>query len=85
MERVYSGGFGFVDIGKQRPVTADTVFRIGSISKTFTAIGLMQLWEQGRFQLDDSVNDYLKAYKITPSSPDAPPKASHPVAESVIH
>jgi hypothetical protein len=40
---VYSKGFGFADIEKQRPITADTVFRIGSISKTFTAIGLMQL------------------------------------------
>ncbi len=70
---VYSKGFGSADIEKQRPITADTVFRIGSISKTFTAIGLMQLWEQGRFQLDDPINDYLKAYKITPSSPDAPP------------
>lgn len=70
---VYSKGFGFADIDEQQPATPDTVFRIGSISKTFTAIALLQLWEQGRFQLDDPVNDHLKAYQIAPSSPDALP------------
>ena len=71
-ELVYAKGFGLADIKEQKPVTPDTVFRIGSISKTFTAIALMQLWEQGRFELDDPVNDYLKAYTIYPASPDAP-------------
>lgn len=72
-ELVYTTNVGFADIAQQRPITADTVFRIGSISKTFTATAIMQLCEQGRIQLDDPVNDYPQAYKITPSSPDAPP------------
>ncbi|NDJ60852.1 MAG: beta-lactamase family protein [Chloroflexi bacterium] len=55
------------------PVTPQTVFRIGSISKTMTAIGLMQLWEAGRFQLDDPVNDYLKGYTIQHRDPQAQP------------
>src|SRR5208282_5563537 len=46
------------------PITLDTSFRIGSISKTLTAIGLMQLHQQGLFQLDDPVNNFLSAYKI---------------------
>ena len=68
---VYAKGFGIADVQRGVPVTADTAFRIGSISKTFTAIGLMQLHEQGRFKLDDPVNSYLKTYKIAqpPSSP----------------
>jgi CubicO group peptidase (beta-lactamase class C family) len=71
-ELVYASGFGLADIEEHKPVTPDTIFRIGSISKTFTAIALMQLWEQSRFQLDDPVNDYLKAYRIHPATPDAP-------------
>ncbi len=40
-------GHGVADIGSKTPATEDTVFRIASISKTFTAIAVMQLWEQG--------------------------------------
>jgi CubicO group peptidase (beta-lactamase class C family) len=50
---IYSKGFGFADVQQEKAIATDTVFRIGSISKTFTAIALMQLWEQGKFQLDD--------------------------------
>ena len=44
----------------------DTVFRIASISKTMTAIGLMQLRDQGLFGLDDPVNTYLTPFTIEP-------------------
>ncbi len=79
-ELVFAKGYGLANIEKEIPATPDTIFRIGSISKTFTAIGIMQLWEQGRFQLDDPVNDYLQAYKIDPagsgcSARDLPPPA----------
>lgn len=40
-------GHGVADIGSGTPVDEDTVFRIASITKTFTAIAAMQLWEQG--------------------------------------
>jgi CubicO group peptidase (beta-lactamase class C family) len=69
---VYARGFGMANIKKKLEVTPDTVFRIGSISKTFTTIGLMQLWEQGKFDLDDPVNPYLKTYKVLHSDPHAP-------------
>jgi CubicO group peptidase (beta-lactamase class C family) len=52
-------------------VVPDTVFRIASISKTLTAIGVMQLRDQGRLQLDDPVNKYLKAFRLEPP-PHAP-------------
>lgn len=42
-----------------------SVMRVASISKTFTAIGLMQLWEQGRFDLDEPANRHLKAYQLS--------------------
>jgi CubicO group peptidase (beta-lactamase class C family) len=57
-------GLGFADVASRRPVTADTVFRIGSISKTFTAIAVLQLVEQGRLELDDPVNEHLRAFRI---------------------
>ncbi len=42
-----------------RPIELDTVFRIGSVTKTMTALALLQQWDAGRFDLDDPVNDHL--------------------------
>ncbi|MCJ7624545.1 MAG: beta-lactamase family protein, partial [Anaerolineaceae bacterium] len=64
--------FGYADIKKEKPVTMDTVFRIMSISKTFTGFGIMQLWEQGKFDLDDPVNPHLKLMKVLHKDPKAP-------------
>jgi CubicO group peptidase (beta-lactamase class C family) len=72
-ELVYARGFGPANAEENRPITPDTVFRIGSISKTMTAIGLMQLWERDKFGLDDPVNDHLKAIRVAHPAPDAPP------------
>jgi CubicO group peptidase (beta-lactamase class C family) len=60
-------GHGLADIASNTPITEDTVFRIGSITKTFTAIAVMQLWEQGRVDLDAPANDYLGAYRLIPA------------------
>jgi CubicO group peptidase (beta-lactamase class C family) len=62
-------GQGFADIAAKTPVTQDTVFRIASISKTFTAIAVMQLWERGLVDLDGPANDYLRAYRLIPAHP----------------
>ena len=69
---VYGKGFGEAEAESKRPVTDETVFRIASISKTFTAIAVMQLFEQGKFKLDDPVNDYLKTYQVLHPDPNAP-------------
>lgn len=45
-------------------VRPDSVFRIGSVSKTMTAIGVMQLVEAGKLALDDPINDHLKSYRV---------------------
>jgi CubicO group peptidase (beta-lactamase class C family) len=58
-------GHGVADIASNTPVTENTVFRIGSITKTFTAVAAMQLWEQGLLDLDAPVNDYLRAFALT--------------------
>jgi Beta-lactamase len=58
---------GVADIAAKTPVTEDTVFRIGSITKTFTAVAVMQLWEQGLVELGAPANDYLRAYRLVPA------------------
>lgn len=50
---------GYADIAARTPVTADTRFAIGSISKSFTAITLMQLADEGRFDPDAPIARYL--------------------------
>ncbi|PFG38223.1 CubicO group peptidase (beta-lactamase class C family) [Georgenia soli] len=60
---------GLADIATRRSVTLDTVFRVGSITKTFTAIAVMQLVERGLVELDAPANDYLRAYKLVPADP----------------
>ncbi|GAB4524889.1 MAG: hypothetical protein Tsb0020_42950 [Haliangiales bacterium] len=51
------GGVGLADRARKRPVTADTVFRVASISKTVIALALMTLVEDGRVRLDTRVRD----------------------------
>ena len=58
---------GVADLASNTPVTEDTVFRIASITKTFTAVAGMQLREQGRIDLDAPASDYLRAYRLIPA------------------
>ncbi len=67
-----SHGHGLADIASDTPVTEDTVFRIGSVTKTFTAIAVMQLWEQGLVDLDAPANAYLRAYRLLPAKAELP-------------
>lgn len=56
---VWSRGFGYADAAKGIPVTSDTIFEIGSTSKTFTAAMIMQLVEQNVVKLDDPLTKYI--------------------------
>ena len=62
-------GHGFADVGAKALITADTVFRIGSITKTFTTIAVMQLWERGLVDLDAPANDHLRSFRLVPVQP----------------
>jgi len=62
-------GHGLADIASRTPVTEDTAFRIGSSTKTFTAIAVLQLCEQGLIDLDAPAGDYLRAYRLIPAKP----------------
>ena len=57
----------------ERAVTAETVFRAASISKTLTAVGVLQLIEKGQIGLHDPVNPYLRDIELKPRDPADPP------------
>jgi CubicO group peptidase (beta-lactamase class C family) len=59
---LYQGAFGMADAATGRPLTADALFRIASMTKAITSTAAMQLVEQGRFGLDDPVAKYLPEF-----------------------
>jgi CubicO group peptidase (beta-lactamase class C family) len=58
-ELVYTGSFGVRDVETQAPVDADTVFRIASMTKSFTASAVMKLRDEGKIVLDAPIATYL--------------------------
>jgi CubicO group peptidase (beta-lactamase class C family) len=56
---VWAEGFGWADRDKRIPADAQTIYRIGSISKSFTAVALAQLAARGTVNLDDPAANYL--------------------------
>ncbi len=68
---VWTGSYGYANIERNIPVADTTLFMLASISKTFTGAALMQLWEAGRFGLDDNINDYLPFVVFNPNYPDS--------------
>ena len=63
----WTQGFGYADIHTNLPVTENTVFPVASISKTFTAVAVMQLVEAGRVNLDNPIVYYLPDFSIATS------------------
>jgi CubicO group peptidase (beta-lactamase class C family) len=70
---VYFRGHGYADVASHRPITDDTVFRVASITKTFTAVAIMQLWEQGLIDLDAPAHEYLHSIRLRPARADFGP------------
>ncbi len=69
-ELLFAKGYGFADLKSRKPVLADkTLFRPGSVSKLFTWTAVMQLYEQGKIDLNADVNTYLKDFKIPATFP----------------
>lgn len=64
-KEVFKMGYGYGDLKYKAPVDPDkTMFPAGSVSKLFTATAIMQLYEQGKIDLDRNVNDYISPYKV---------------------
>ncbi|RZJ09764.1 MAG: class A beta-lactamase-related serine hydrolase [Rubrivivax sp.] len=59
----YFGAFGLADREARRPMARNTLVRIWSMTKPVASAALMQLWDAGRFRLDDPVSAYLPEFK----------------------
>ena len=73
-----TGGIGTYGVNSVRPVTETSLFRIGSITKTFTSLALMRLVEQGKLQLDEPVK------KLAPGLPLHNPWPATPVTSAML-
>lgn len=67
----FARGYGYADVATGEPVTTESLFRIASISKPITAVGILQLVEQGKLQLDDKVWELLSLSEPTEGNWDA--------------
>src|SRR6266536_2749795 len=61
---VWTKAFGYADVGAKTAATPQTLYRIGSITKTFTALAILQLHEAGKLRLDDRVRDHVTTTAI---------------------
>ena len=62
-ELVHSGATGYRDIETQAPTNADTVFRIASMTKSFTAVAILSLRDEGKLSLDDPAERFIPELK----------------------
>ncbi|TBL81977.1 serine hydrolase domain-containing protein [Paenibacillus thalictri] len=62
-EVVYQEHFGYADLDHKTPITADTIYRIYSMSKVITCVAALKLYEQGKFLLNDPLEAYLPEFK----------------------
>lgn len=70
---VWTQGFGYADKTNKVPATPETVYRVGSISKLFTATAVMQLAEEGKIDIDQPLRTYLPEFSVKTRFPDAGP------------
>src|SRR5712691_1644486 len=61
---VWTKAFGHAELSTKTAATTQTPYRIGSITKTFTALAILQLHEDGKLRLDDRVRDHVKTAAI---------------------
>ncbi len=64
-------GFGLREVAKRLPVTAETLFPVGSVSKTFTALAAMQALDDKALSLDDAPRKYLPEFKLKDADADS--------------
>jgi cyclic peptide transporter len=62
---VYLKSFGYADMNKKQPVTPDTLFELGSCSKVFTALAMLNMEKSGKVDLDNPITHYFPFFKAT--------------------
>lgn len=60
----WAKGYGWADSAEKRPVTTNTLFQAGSISKSLNGVGIIKLVQEGKLNLDSDINIYLKSWKF---------------------
>lgn len=71
-QMIWSGAAGWANIEEKIPMSIDGIMNIASISKTFTATAIMQLWEKGLLDLEADVSEHLPSQVRNPKHPDVP-------------
>ncbi len=71
-EILWSQGYGYANLYTRSPATPSTVYMVASTFKTMSASAILGLWEEGRFDLDDPVRDYLGDLEIPGENPNRP-------------
>lgn len=61
---VYATGYGFSDVEAQTPATSKSIYRIGSITKSFTALSILQLQQQGKLSVKDELKQHIPEFVI---------------------
>ena len=74
---IWTNAYGYSNLWARTPATPNTVYLIGSTFKAMSTIALLQQMEQGKFKLDDRVNDYLTDFKIQGEDPQHPVTFRH--------
>jgi CubicO group peptidase (beta-lactamase class C family) len=69
--------YGFADLASRQPVTPETLFEIGSIGKSLTALAILQLVDEGRIDLEAPVDRYLPWFSVPKRAGDAPIAVEH--------
>ena len=79
--------YGSMDDERQKPMRSDTIFRIYSMTKPIASVGLMMLYEQGKFQLDDPASTFipeLKGLKVFAGGTADDPRLRQPGVEREV-
>ena len=69
---IWTNAYGYSNLWARTPASSNTIYLIGSTFKAMSTIALLQQMEQGKFKLDDPVNNYLTEFKIQGEDPQHP-------------
>jgi len=72
-EVIWQDAFGFANLEEQIPATVNTVYKMGSVSKPFTGLAIMKLYEDGIIDIDAPITNYLPDFSMQSRFPDSDP------------
>ncbi|PID59623.1 MAG: hypothetical protein CR986_04980 [Ignavibacteriae bacterium] len=70
---LWEGAFGYANLEKKVESKPNTIYSICSISKLFTSVAIMKLYDEGKLRLDDKIEDLLPQYKLQQAFPESGP------------